>query len=256
MTEHVQIAEQAGVLSLILDRRAKKNALNDAMYGTLADALERSETEPTIRVVVIRAEGDTFTAGNDLSDFAAVATSGVAGRNVGRFLQALLRASKPIVAAVQGRAVGIGTTMLLHCDYVLLADDAQLTAPFVSLALVPEAASSMLLPARIGHARAFAMFALGEAVSARDALAWGLANHVVPAAELLAATHALAARFARQAIGALVATKKLMRTGELMARQMDLEGQEFLARLRSPEAMEAFTAFAERRPPDFAKFDR
>jgi enoyl-CoA hydratase/carnithine racemase len=254
MTEHIKITNDAGILTLVLDRPAKKNALTDAMYGALADALVNSETDPKIRVVLLRAEGDMFSAGNDVGEFAAVATGGPALHHVGRFLAALATATKPIVAAVQGRAVGIGTTMLLHADYVVLADDAQLTTPFVGLALVPEAASSFLLPARIGYARAFAMFALSEPVAAANALAWGLANRVVPRAELVAAATHVAASLARQPIGALIATKRLMRPAEAIARQLEVEGREFLERLRSPEAAEAFRAFAERRAPDFAKF--
>ena len=250
----VKITSDAGILTLVLDRPAKKNALTDAMYGALADALQSSEADPKIRVVVLRAEGDMFSAGNDVGEFAAIALGGPAPRHVGRFLEALATATKPIVAAVQGRAVGIGTTMLLHCDYLVLADDAQLITPFVNLALVPEAASSFLLPARIGYARAFAMFALGEPLAAADALAWGLANRVVPREGLVAAAEQVAARLARQPLGALIATKRLLRPHDAIARHLEIESKAFLERLRSPEAAEAFRAFAERRPPDFAKF--
>jgi enoyl-CoA hydratase/carnithine racemase len=250
----VKITNDAGILTLVLDRPAKKNALTDAMYGALADALERGEADPKTRVVLLRAEGDTFSAGNDVGEFAAIAMGGAAPRHVGRFLAALATATKPIVAAVQGRAVGIGTTMLLHCDYLVIADDALLTTPFVGLALVPEAASSFLLPARIGYARAFAMFALGEPVAAAEALAWGLANRVVPREGLVAAVEQVAASLARQPLGALIATKRLMRPSDAITRHLETESKEFLERLRSPEAAEAFRAFAERRAPDFAKF--
>ncbi len=252
MTEHIQITRGEGVLTLVIDRQAKKNALTDAMYRVLADALEEAERDPATRVVLLRAEGSTFTAGNDIGEFAAVATGGEL-RNVARFLQAIATATKPLLAAVQGRAVGVGTTMLLHCDLVLVAEDAQLTAPFVSLALVPEAASSLLLPACIGHPRAFAMFALGEAVSAHDAVAWGLANRVVPVAQLRAEAEALAQRLARQPLGAVVATKKLMRNTSAITQRMDVEGREFFARLTTAEAQEAFMVFAQRRAPDFLK---
>ncbi|MES1149360.1 MAG: enoyl-CoA hydratase-related protein, partial [Bradyrhizobium guangdongense] len=174
-------------------------------------------------------------------------------RNVVRFIQALARCTRPLVAAVQGRAVGIGTTMLLHCDLVVLADNALLSTPFVSLALVPEAASSLLMPQRIGHVRAYEMFALGETVPAATALAWGLANRVVPLDRLDTEALALAERLARQPAGALIATKRLMRNGEALVAQMTAEGAEFAQRLRTAEAREAFTAFAERRPPDFMK---
>lgn len=256
MSEHIRIAKADGVLTLVMDRADKKNALTDAMYEALADALEAAESDSEVRAILIRGEGDLFCAGNDVGEFAATAASG--GRtgpgNVTRFLHALGAAAKPLVAAVQGRAVGIGTTMLLHCDLVVLADDAQLTTPFVNLALVPEAASSMLLPQRIGHARAFAMFALGEPASAADALAWGIANKVVPLADLQATAEALAARLAKQPPGAIVTTKKLMREREAIAARMDAEGDHFARRLMTDEAREAFAAFAERRAPDFSRF--
>ena len=174
MTEHIKIEKSDGILSLTMARPDKKNALTNAMYGALADAIEGAETDPSVRVLLIRGEGDMFTAGNDVGEFAAIATGAVQGeRHVGRFLQALAKSSRPLVAAVQGRAVGIGTTMLLHCDLVVLAENALLSTPFVNLALVPEAASSLLMPLRIGYARAFEMFALGEAVDARSAFDLG-----------------------------------------------------------------------------------
>jgi len=254
MTEQVEIRNESGILTLTLRRPDKKNALTNEMYGALADAIEGAETDAAVRIILIRGEGDSFTAGNDLGEFAAVATGKAAGeRHVTRFIHSLGRATKPLVAAVQGRAVGVGTTMLLHCDLVVLAENALLSTPFISLALVPEAASSILMPQRIGYARAFEMFALGEPVPAKVALEWGLANRVVPLDKLDAESAALAQRLARQPLGSLVATKKLMRDGELLVRQMQAEGAHFEARLKSAEAREAFQAFAERRPPDFAK---
>jgi len=254
MTAHITVGKADGVLTLVMNRPEKKNALTDAMYGILADEIEGAQTDSATRVVVIRGEGDMFTAGNDLADFAA-AKPGEGPRNVGRFIHAIARATKPLIAAVQGRAVGVGTTMLLHCDYVLLAEDAKLTTPFVNLGLVPEAASSLLLPARIGHLRAFSMLALGEAVAAHEAVAWGLANAVVPLGELVSAIEAVAARIARQPTGAVQATKRLMRDAEQLTGQMAVEGKEFTARLQSPEAKEAFMAFAQRREPDFTQFN-
>jgi enoyl-CoA hydratase/carnithine racemase len=201
-------------------------------------------------------EGDVFTAGNDIGEFAAVAQGGAKPRNVLRFIRALASAHKPIVAAVQGKAVGIGTTLLLHCDHVVLAEGAQLSTPFVNLALVPEAASSLLLPARIGHVRAFTMFALGEPVDARTALAWGLANQVVPSDQLRSSAEAVAHRLAAQPLGALIATKKLMRDPGTLIAQIESEMQRFVERLSTAEAREAFTAFAERRAPDFTKVEQ
>jgi len=254
MTEHVTTALDAGILTVTLARPDKKNALTNAMYGVLADALQRAETDPAIRVVVLQGDGDSFTAGNDLADFAAQSQGLHKGeRHVLRFLDGLARATRPLVAAVQGNAVGVGTTMLLHCDLVYVADTARLTTPFVNLALVPEAASSLLLPARIGYARAFAMFALGEAVDAATAVAIGLANAVVPQAELRARARAAAETLAKRPLGALAHTKALMRGTDAIRAQMDREGAIFQERLKSAEAREAFAAFAERRQPDFSK---
>lgn len=251
----IRVEQADNILTLSFDHVDKKNAITDKMYGILADEISAAENDPLTRVILLRADGDTFTAGNDLADFA----SGSQGKtvdppNVRRFLGALAAASRPIVAAVQGAAVGVGTTMLLHCDYVVLADTARLTTPFVNLALVPEAASSHLLPARIGYLRAFAMFALGEAVPAETALTWGLANRVVNIDELDAAAAEIAARLAAQPLGAVIATKRLMRDPEALSHRMDVEGESFAARLKSPEAQEAFAAFAARRKPDFSQF--
>ncbi|MFT3804008.1 MAG: enoyl-CoA hydratase [Burkholderiaceae bacterium] len=253
MTEHIGIGIAAGVMTLTLQRPDKKNALTGAMYNALSDALEQAEADPSVRVVLFQGDGDSFTAGNDLSDFASRSR----GESVGpspaqRFIATIGQASKPLVAAVHGNAVGVGTTMLLHCDLVYLAENARLITPFVNLALVPEAASSLLLPLRIGHARAYAMFALGEPMDATTALACGLANAVVAQAELrnraLDATIALT----RRPAGALSATKRLMRDQERILARMTEENGIFKERLATPEAREAFTAFAERRPPDFS----
>src|SRR5689334_12354107 len=254
MTDNVQIEKSGGILTLTLARPDKKNALTNEMYGKLADTIEGAENDASVRVIVIKGQGDSFTAGNDLSEFAAVAAGKAEGeRHVTRFIHSLGRSTKPLVAAVQGRAVGVGTTMLLHCDLVMLAENALLSTPFVSLALVPEAASSLLMPLRIGHARAFEMFALGEPVDAASALTWGLANRVVPLERLDAEAKALAARLARQPAGAVSTTKRLMRNPEVLMTQILAESERFAARLKTMEAREAFTAFAERRPPDFSK---
>jgi enoyl-CoA hydratase/carnithine racemase len=256
MSNHITVHSAQGVLTLTLARPDKMNALTSAMYATLADALAGSESDPAVRVIVIRGEGAMFTAGNDLAEFAALATgtAAVGESQVVRFLRALAACTKPLVAAVNGRAVGVGTTMLLHCDFVVLSDDALLSTPFVNLALVPEAASSLLLPARIGYARAFEMFALGKPISAAQALAWGIANRVVPPADLHGEAHQVAELLARQAAGSLKMTKQLMQQAAAVTAQMNVEGAQFAARLRSPEALEAFTAFAQKRAPDFSKF--
>jgi enoyl-CoA hydratase/carnithine racemase len=253
--EHVQSRLEDGVLSLILARPEKKNALTNAMYGALADGLAQAGADPAVRCVLITSQGDAFTSGNDLGDFAAVASGAIAREDmhVHRFLGQLSVLDKPIVAAVPGLAVGVGTTMLLHCDLVFLADTATLSAPFVDLALVPEAASSALLPARIGHVRAFAMFALGERLDAQTALSLGLANRVVAGSELQAVARAACAALSAKPLGALIATKRLMRERDAITARMAIESDVFQDRLKSPEAREAFTAFAERRKPDFSR---
>jgi len=254
MTEHVNTEIANGVMTLTLRRPEKKNALTGAMYDALSDALKRAEADTSIRVVLFQGDGDSFTAGNDLADFASQARGESAFDSPAhRFIQTISEASKPLVAAVQGNAVGVGTTMLLHCDLVYLADNARLITPFVNLALVPEAASSWLLPLRIGHVRAYAMFALGEPMEAAAALACGLANAVVPQGELRKRAHDAAMTLTKRPAGALSLTKKLMREHQRIATQIAEESLLFKERLTTPEAREAFAAFAERRPPDFTK---
>jgi enoyl-CoA hydratase/carnithine racemase len=255
MTEHIKIEHADNILNLTFARSDKKNALTNSMYGALADAILAAETDRTVRAIVIRGEGDMFTAGNDVGEFAAIAAGTFKGeRHVSRFVSAIASSTRPMVAAVQGRAVGIGTTMLLHCDFVLLAENAQLSTPFVNLALVPEAASTLLMPLRVGYARAYEMFALGETMDARTALALGIANRVVPLDRLHAEAAAIAHRLAKLPSGSLAATKRLMRNADQLARQIGAESECFAERLTTDEAREAFTAFAERRPPDFMKF--
>jgi enoyl-CoA hydratase/carnithine racemase len=254
MSEHIRIERKDGIVTLTFARPDKKNALTNAMYGVLADQLISAETDPAARVIVLRGEGDMFTSGNDVGEFAGIATGAIRGeRHVSRFVRALAQSSRPLVAAVQGRAVGIGTTMLLHCDFVVLADNARLSTPFVNLALVPEAASTLLMPLRVGHARAFEMFALGEAMDAPTAHNLGIANRVVPLERLHAEAADAAARLAKLPAGSLAATKRLMRNPAALIAQVEAESERFAERLTTAEAREAFTAFAERRPPDFMK---
>lgn len=247
-----------GVLTLTLNRADRKNALTHVMYTALGDAIDAAGEDRRVRCILIQAEGAMFTAGNDLGEFAAVnagdasVTAGVRGN---RLLEALGRSQKPIVAAVQGHAVGVGLTMLLHCDLVFVAEDAKISAPFVNLGLVPEAAASLLLPARIGHARAFSVLALGEVIDGPTAVAWGMANACVPAAELRARARAAAEAVAARAPAAVRLTRRLMRDAEAIVARMAEEGDHFHARLLSPEAREAITAFGEKRAPDFSRFD-
>jgi enoyl-CoA hydratase/carnithine racemase len=254
MTEHVKREISDGVMTLTLQRPEKKNALSGAMYNALSDAVRQADVDASVRVVLFQGDGDSFTAGNDMADFARQAgAENSAESPVHRFIEAISNASKPLVAAVQGNAVGIGTTMLLHCDLVYLADNARLITPFVRLALVPEAASSWLLPLRIGHVRAYAMFALGEPMEAATALACGLANAVVPQGELRKKARDAALALSKLPSGSLSQAKRLMRDHQRIAAQTAEEEQLFKERLKTAEAREAFAAFAERRPPNFAK---
>ncbi len=256
MTEHVIAEKSGGVLTLTMNRPEKKNALTREMYQALADGINGAEHDPEIRCVLIQANGDMFTAGNDLGEFAAANAGDPSANRASEgnpLLIALGKAKTPLIAAVNGRAVGVGTTMLLHCDLVFVSDDALMTTPFVNLALVPEAASSVTLPGRIGHARAFAMFVLGEPMTAQQAVDWGVANAAVPRDQLRARARAAAEAVASKAPAAVLAAKALMRDPEAMAAAMAAENVQFSAQLKTAEAKEAFAAFAEKRAPDFSK---
>jgi len=256
VSDHIQTVLQDGVLTVSLNRADKKNAITQAMYAAMAEATERARTDDAVRVILFRGEGDSFSAGNDIADFIALGsqtTGDLVEMGVFRFLKALADLDKPAVAAVRGRAVGIGLTLLLHCDMVVVAEDALLSAPFVNLALAPEAASSLLLPAVVGHARAFELFALGEAIDGKTALAWGLANRAVPADQVDATAQDLAARLAARAPNSIRKTKALMRDAERIWSLMRRESEAFGSQMRSPEAMEAFMAFSQKRAPDFSK---
>jgi enoyl-CoA hydratase/carnithine racemase len=253
----VRVVVEDRVLHITLARPEKKNALNNAMYGALVDALARAESDPQIRAVLLDAEGDAFTSGNDIADFAAI-SAGTLQRSDMRstaFLAALARAQKPYVAAVEGLAVGIGVTMLMHFDVVYVAENAKLSTPFINLAVVPEAASSLLIPARIGYARAYSLFAFGEPIDGRTAADIGLVTAALPPGEVRAKALAAATALTKKPAGALLAMKRLMRDGQVIAAQMEREGEIFSARLKTAEAAEAFRAFAEKRPPNFDNLD-
>ncbi len=248
MSEDILIKREGAVLEIRFNRPSKKNALTNAMYGSVADAIEAAQNDPDVRAVLISAEGDMFTAGNDLSDFAAIASGalGDAPRHVERFLRVIATAEKPLIAAVAGHGVGVGATMLLHCDIVVIAEDARLTTPFTSLGLVPEAASSLLLPALIGHTRAFMMLALGQPMSGKDAALAGLATQAVARAEVDARARQLAQECCARPAEAIRITKKLMRDVEAISARIQVEGSHFNERLKSPEARAAFAAFLQR----------
>ena len=243
------------VLTIEIARPEKKNALTQAMYTAMAEALEAAHTDAGVRAVLITGQPGIFTSGNDIDDFMQRPPQGEE-TPVARFMHALLDCDKPVVAAVTGAAVGIGTTLLLHCDLVYVSDEARLAMPFVSLGLVPEYASSLVLPALIGHVKASEKLMLGEPFSGSDAVDCGIANAVLPAAEVVNHARRMAERFNALAPGAVTDTKRLMRA-PLRARireVMAAEGALFGQRLRSPEATEAFQAFFQKRKPDFSKF--
>ncbi len=246
---HILVTREAGVLELRFNRPEKKNAITNAMYGALADAIFAAADDASVRAILFTAVGDFFTSGNDILDFAAIATgqAGDGPRHVGRFLEACIRAEKPLVAAVQGHAVGVGVTMLLHCDLVYIAENAKLTTPFIDLGVVPENASSLAMPARMGHARAFAMLGLGEPLVGAQAVAAGLANATLPAGEVEARARASALALAKKPAEALRLTKKLMRDPETLLARMHEESALFAERLQSEEARAAFAAFLQRR---------
>ena len=243
------------VLTIEIARPEKKNALTQAMYTAMAEALEAANTDAGVRAVLITGQPGIFTSGNDIDDFMQRPPQGE-DTPVARFMRALLDCDQPVVAAVTGAAVGIGTTLLLHCDLVYVSDEARLAMPFVSLGLVPEYASSLVLPALIGHVKASEKLMLGEPFSGSDAVDCGIANAVLPAGEVVNHARRMAERFNALAPGAVADTKRLMRA-PLRARireVMAAEGALFGQRLRSPEATEAFQAFFQKRKPDFSKF--
>ena len=244
-----------GVATIEIARPEKKNALTAAMYQAMADALRAAADDATVRAVLITGQPGVFTSGNDLEDFMQRPPQG-ADSPVAQFMRALLEIDKPVVAAVTGAAIGIGTTMLLHCDFVYVSDEARLATPFVSLGLVPEYASSLLMPTLMGQRRAAEKLLLGDPFNAETAVEVGLANAVLPAGEVVNHARRVAERFNALPPGAVRDTKRLMRRAgrDATLQAMSAEGEIFGTRLRSPEAKEAFQAFFEKRRPDFSKF--
>lgn len=245
--QDILIKRDGAVLEIRFNRPAKKNAITNAMYAAMADALEQGGRDDGVRAFLYTAEGDFFTAGNDIKDFAAQASGAFSGpRHVARFLERGIEVEKPVVAAVQGHAVGVGATMLFQCDLVYIAEHAKLTTPFVDLGVVPENASSITMVERLGYARAFAMLGLGERLTGKDAAAFGLANAALPAADVEARAREAAHTLAQKPPEALRITKSLLRDRARLASRMREEGDIFAERLKSPEAMAAFAAFLQR----------
>jgi enoyl-CoA hydratase/carnithine racemase len=252
----IQSEIQDGILTVRINRPEKRNALTTAMYGSLADALLRADHEPSIRVVLLTGCDDCFTSGNDIADFIAFPPSG-SDSPVLRFMHAIMGAEKPIIAAVSGVAVGIGTTLLLHCDLVYAANTALFQMPFVNLGLCPEAGSTLLLPLLMGHQRASELLLLGHQFTASRAEQLGIVNAVLPPEDLLRTAHTTAKQLAAQPAAAVRLTKSLLKrrnAGQLEETTLFEIGR-FVEQLSSPEAREALQAFMERRKPDFSKFD-
>jgi len=253
---HIQSELRDDVLRITIDRPEKKNALTGAMYNALAEAVERGEASPDVRVLLLDGNGDSFTAGNDLEDFVANPWKQDIDPPAIRFITTVVHARKPIVAAVHGSAVGVGVTILLHCDLVYAADNAKLMMPFVNLGIVPEAGSTVLLPLLIGHQRAAELLMLGTPISAQRAYELGMVNAVVPLDALMPTAMHAAQMLAERPAAALRATKALMKkagTAE-MGRALREEVEVIAQRLGSPETREALTAFLEKRRPDFKQF--
>ena len=248
-----------GVCTIEIARPEKKNALTVAMYQAMSDALHAAREDKAVRAVLITGQPGIFTSGNDIEDFMSRAPGqGSDGMDspVFLFMRALLECDKPVVAAVTGAAIGIGTTLLLHCDFVYVSDEARLAMPFVALGLVPEFGSSLVVPQLMGHRRAAEKLLLGDPFTAEQAVDCGIANAVLPAGEVVNHARRVAERFNALPPGAVREAKQLMRgpQHEALLKTIGVEGALFAQRLRSPEAMEAFQAFFQKRKPDFSKF--
>jgi enoyl-CoA hydratase/carnithine racemase len=247
------ISEHSGsILDIQLNRPAKKNAMTSSMYVILADALNKAAEDEQIRVVLWHGAGDSFSAGNDIEDFLKN-PPGPGESPQARLMKALIAFDKPLVAAVRGAAIGGGTTMLTHCDFVYAGESAKFQVPFANLGLVPEFGSSYSLPSRFGHIRAAELLLLGLPFDARRAADLGLVTRVVPDPELLAMASETARKLAEKPILALRACKRLMKQSsrEQIELAIRAENEEFASRVRSAEAKEAFSAFMEKRPPRF-----
>lgn len=251
--------KENGILTINFNRPEKKNAITFAMYQAMADALREAETDTAVRAILITGQPEIFTAGNDLQDFMLNAAS--LGSDtvppVYQFMQALNECGKPVIAAVSGAAVGIGTTLLMHCDLIYLAENAKLSMPFTQLGLCPEFASSMIFQNIVGYQRAAEKLMLGEAFSAQEAFEMGFVNMVLPLEELLAYAQQQAAKLAALPAASVRVTKRLMKgvQPQAIAEKMNEENRHFAAMLNAPEAKEAFMAFFQKRKPDFSQFN-
>jgi enoyl-CoA hydratase/carnithine racemase len=264
MTQEIEIKVEDGVQVIRFLRAEKKNAFTGPMYDAMSEALDAAEGNDAIAVHVFIGSGGVFSAGNDINDFLRRAQAGAAGdgQKDGKgipapsldFIRRLPKVTKPMIAAVDGLAIGVGTTMLLHCDLVYATPAASLRTPFLDLGLIQEAGSSLLAPARLGYPRAFELVCLGEPFSAQRAFEAGLVNAVVPADQLEATALKAARRLAAKPRQALMTARRLLRHGfPDIGAMIDREAEAYRTLMTSPEAREAFTAFLEKRPPDFAR---
>ncbi|MAP94139.1 MAG: enoyl-CoA hydratase [Ponticaulis sp.] len=248
MTEFIKVEHQEKVCVITISRPEAKNALTQDMYGAIADALVDADSRSDVRAVLLRADGDIFTAGNDLRDFQSGKSDGEPP--VGRFLRAIRDVDVPFLIAVNGAAIGVGLTMLLHADIVMASETASFKAPFAQIGVVPEAGSSLLLPQAVGLAWANDILLTGRSVTAEEALSIGLISRVYPADQLDGEAHKLAHQIAAMAPNAMKESKRLIRASrETIAAQMDKELVVFGRQLQSAEFKEAATAFFEKRPP-------
>lgn len=250
----ILVHTEAGVCTLTFNRPDKKNSITAAMYGAMADALQTAQDDGQVRCVVFQGNEAIFSAGNDIADFLNNPPA-TTESPVFRFLRGIAQFPKPLIAAVCGPAVGVGTTLLFHCDLVYAGDNAAFSMPFVNLGLCPEAASSLLVPQMLGYHRAAEALLLGEPFMAEAALEVGLVNRVLPPLEVAGYAQTIARKMAAKPITSLIETKRLMKQGQLK-QVMDVmaeEGVSFGRMLGEPAAKEAFGAFMERRKPDFSK---
>ena len=247
MTEHIIVADEESTRTITMRRPEKKNTLTQEMYLAMSDAIDTAQSNPAIRCLILTGRSGVFTAGNDIGDFlqAAMARSDVARpRNAVIFLQSLVNNKKPIIAAVDGIAIGIGTTMVFHCDYVIASTTATFQSPFIQYGLVPEGASSLLLPRMVGHQRAFSMLVMGRSMSAQDAREAGFVNTVVPPGHAVIEARKVAREICALPADAVAISRKLLKLPtEDLVRRIDQEDHFFGERMRSPEALAAFRNF-------------
>jgi enoyl-CoA hydratase/carnithine racemase len=251
MTTHLIVTNEDAVRMITLRRPEKKNAITQDMYRGMSEAIDSAQTDPSIRCIIISGGLGAFTAGNDLEDFLKDGTSNTAApraSNAVKFLYSLVHNEKPVIAAVDGIAIGIGTTMLFHCDYVLASSITTFSTPFIHLGLVPEGASSLLAPRALGHQRAFAMLVMGRTLTAEDARAAGFVNTIVEPGHVEAEARKAAREICALPAEAVAISRKLLRLPpEELTRRIDQESHLFGERMRSPEAVAAFKTFLSRR---------